>query len=154
MLQQFTKSNFSVGGGSLIDLPMPTGGILVSVKATWIPATYISKGTANEQVVGADLKMLVTDRATNRSLIGQNSASDGIIIPSGGTWEWEHTDAIFLRSSVLVNKLRVNTAFGIFQADGVTAAGPRFTVAWDPILSVTHGVTIEAQVVLFDNNLT
>lgn len=155
VLKQFHKYIPQIGAQHFEDFILPNGGILVSINLTWIPFTYFNVNEESETIALGDIRALITDATTSKSIIGQLSISppDAVIVESGSEWQWDHPDIDFLRSSHIIHKLRHEPAYAL-QPDGVLKGNLRVIASYDPVVQVIHGLSIKAEVISFDTNLT
>ena len=131
------------------------GGILTSIKLTWQPYTFLNVGTDEEVPAGGDVHAVVADSTTSVAILGQGTAfDDPIVVPQGGSWEWENPERDgLLDANATISKLQPNAGLAV-QPIGLIRGNLRILARAQPLRQVPHSVVIEAELLAFDLNFT
>ena len=132
------------------------GGILLSLKLTWQPFTFLNQGTDEEVPRGGDIHVIVADAGTTLPVLGQIGATltdSPIVVPNGGSWEWDHPYAPGMRDCIVMIEKMAFHPFAIMPI-GILQGALRIIAQQEPVRAIAHSLIVEAEFIGFDVNLT
>jgi len=145
----------SVGQSVDYIFSLSNGGILLEIRLTWQPYTFLNIGTENEVVKGGDIHAVLADSVTSTTIVGQgNNFNDPIVVPQGGSWEWTNPERYsLLGANSTISKLQPNNGFSV-QPIGLLRGNLRIIARAEPVRQVPHSLIVEAELLAFDLNFT
>lgn len=146
--------NITVTGNSQDYLFSAAGGILLSIKLTWYGYTFLNQGTEDEVAKGGDIHVLLADSNGGRPILGHLVAPlTTIVVPQGGSWEYDHPfKEEILASSGFIEKLNLSSNFD--PPEACLRGFLRVIASADPVRETPHSLSIEADLLAFDVNIT
>tara|TARA_R110002096_G_scaffold186882_12_gene366056 strand:+ start:429 stop:905 length:477 start_codon:yes stop_codon:yes gene_type:complete len=131
------------------------GAIILDIQLKWAPYTFLNVGTSEESSQGGDIHVVLADSTTSISVLGQgDNFNTPIIVPHGGVFTWSHPNYnTIIDAALTIEKLLPNPNLAI-QQPGLIRGSIRLLARAEPVRQTPHSLIIEAELLVFDQNIT